>query len=359
MTGPMRALTGLGAVGMVALQTTGKPMEIPVTDILPDPANPRDLDLDMTPAAVEAQERLNEDVAERGIKTAISVHPHPTLLGKYVINYGHRRYRAAVANSLRTVPAIIDEKFDTYDQVAENELREGLSTRSRALFIKSRLDAGDSKGEIARRMRRKNQNFITEHLAIIDAPDCVNLAYANGVTSPRSLYDLRLAWEKHPEQVDAWVRSGASITIKSIQAAITEFRSYEMNAVESGPPAMEPQPSAEFRSYEKSASDETASNDARPADQVPPLAPDASTEFRSYEKPASASRTERKAAGEPGQPRAPLAPAKSSLAGGEIIVEYKGRQARIAPDTTVKIVVDGLDTTVEVLLSELVFKGAK
>jgi hypothetical protein len=41
---------------------------------------------------------------------------------------------------------------------------------------------------------------------------------------------------------------------------------------------------------------------------------------------------------------------------GVVIVQYKGKRARVVSDTTVSIIVDGADVPLNVPLSELVFK---
>lgn len=324
--------TGLADLANAQL-AVGKPLEIPLDDIFPDPKNPRNVDDDSTPAAIEAQEQLDADVAERGIKTPISVRPHPTISGKYFINYGHRRYRSACRNSLTTIPAFVDEQFDSYDQVNENELRTGLTTRARALFIKNRLDAGDTKGQIADRMRKKNQNFITEHLALIDAPDCVNQAYANGVTSARTLYDLRQAWEECPDQIDAWCRDVPRITRETIKDALAGFRHDEKLAIDVKE-AQASEPSAPtFRHDEMRASPALQQPAAAPHTRHDDGAPDTVERLRTT-----------------------LARPKTSSTGPDIIVQYKGKKARIAPNATVVIIIDGQDAAVEVPLSDIVFK---
>jgi len=324
-------LTGLADLTNAQLAAKGKPLYIPLDDIFPDPKNPRNLDDDSSQDEIEAQEELDADVAERGVKTPISVRPHPTISGKYIINYGHRRYRAACRNSLSTVPAFIDERFDSFDQVNENELRTGLTTRARALFIRNRLDAGDTKGEIARRMRKKNQNFITEHLALIDAPDCVNQAYASGVTSARTLYELRQAWEAFPERVDAWFRATTRISRDAIRDALVRFRHDEIGAEDREGCQEAEALIQEFRHDEIPVS---------PLPQQPAAAPLA---CRGSEEQVAAKRT-----------GATLASAKAPATGGDMIVHYKGQKATIAPGATVAIILDGHATAVEVPWSEIV-----
>jgi ParB family chromosome partitioning protein len=327
-------LTGLADLAHEERAAKGKPLPIPLDDILPDPVNPRNADDENAPAAVEAQKELDADVADRGIKTPISVRPHPTVPRKYIINYGHRRYKSACNNGFATIPAFVDERFDSYDQFNENELRTGLSTRARALFIKGRLDAGDSKGEIAQRMRKKNQNFITEHLALIDAPECVNRAYANGVTSARTLYDLRQAWDEFPVEIETWCRHVSQITRNGIKEALESFR-HSRSACIDVPAEAGAEPSGvEFRHDEK----------------LPPAqgaVPTATPEFRHDEKSPPSRAPSRWTASSPD---------RLSATGDAIIVEYKGKCAKVVPGATVPIIVDGTDASLNVPLSELVFR---
>lgn len=212
--------------GMAELISAGKPLEIALADILEDPNNYRDKDKGEAddPQAIQEQLELNANIKARGVKTPISVRPHPTIQKKFLINYGHRRYRAAKANGFLTIPAFVDESFSSFDQVNENLHRRNLTLRSMALFIQTMLEEGQTKGEIAAGLQKDSQNFITEHLALIDAPDCVNQAYAKGVKSARTLYDLRRLWEEYPEQVDAWCASGARVTRDSVSQLGAKLR---------------------------------------------------------------------------------------------------------------------------------------
>jgi ParB family transcriptional regulator, chromosome partitioning protein len=347
-------LTGFADLAHEERAAKGKPLPIPVDDILPDPDNPRNADDENAANAIEAQKALDADVAERGIKTPISVRPHPTIRGKYVINYGHRRLKSARNNGLSTIPGFVDERFDSYDQFNENELRTGLSTRARALFIKSRLDAGDTKGEIAQRMRKKNQNFITEHLALLDAPECVNRAYAKGVASARTLYDLRQAWEEFPVEVESWCQHVPQVTREGIKDALENFRCGRPAFSENHVGAAAETSATEFRHDEKVPQSERTGSSTGP-------------KFRHDEKvllrgPAAASaapqfRHDEKSPLRGAQLKTPATTIDAPLPdAGVVIVQYKGKRARVVSDTTVSIIVDGADVPLNVPLSELVFK---
>jgi len=227
----MRALTALKQAGKTTLRDDGRPPEMPLAKIVKDPQNPRPPLHLRTPDEQRQQIELNENVRQRGIKSPISLRPHPSEQDTWVINHGHCRYDAAEAAGFATIPYFVDPNFDSYDQVAENLHRSDLSIWAIAGFIKRKLDEGQSKTEIAQRLGKEGLNYVTEHLALVDAPGCVHQAYANAVRSPRTLYDLRRAHDEFPEQVDAWCLGGARITRDSIRELLEGLRHDVIGAV--------------------------------------------------------------------------------------------------------------------------------
>lgn len=220
----MRALTALKQAGKASPQADGRPPEMPLAKIVRDPENPRPPLHLRTPDEQQQQIELNENVRQRGIKSPISLRPHPSEPDTWVINHGHCRYDAAEAAGFATIPYFVDPNFDSYDQVSENLHRSDLSIWAIAGFIKRKLDEGQSKTEIAQRLGKEGLNYVTEHLALVDAPSCVHQAYASAVRSPRTLYDLRRAHDEFPDQVDAWCLGGARITRDSIRDLLDELR---------------------------------------------------------------------------------------------------------------------------------------
>lgn len=193
----------------------GRALDMPLADILPYSSH--------HPDDILKQSRLVEDVRQRGVKSPISLRPHPTMSGKWMINDGHCRFRAAQAAGLRTIPYFVDVNFDSYDQVNLNLHRDGLSPWVVADFIAHKRAEGDSKGYIAQRLG-KGRGFVTEHLALVNAPACLYLAYAKGVASPRTLYDLRRAYDEFPAQVEKWCDSTDEITREAIQTLLGQLR---------------------------------------------------------------------------------------------------------------------------------------
>jgi ParB family chromosome partitioning protein len=201
-----------------AAQPTGKPLDIALSDIEEDPDQPRK---EFTP---EAMQEMTDSIRARGVKTPVSVRTHPSKPGKWMLNYGARRYRGSVAAGRKTIPAFVDESHDDYDQVIENIQRDDLKPMELALFIQKRLDAGDQKKAIAKNLG-KDGAIITQHLALIDPPACIEDAYSNGkCTSPKTLYELRGLHEKFPEQVEAWCNSAVEITRKSVAGLADELK---------------------------------------------------------------------------------------------------------------------------------------
>lgn len=191
-------------------EPTGKAMRAKLTDVEPDPGQPR------TEKKQEEIEELGANIKLRGVKQPISVKKHPTKPGKWLINDGELRYLSSLWAGVEDIPIVVDEDFDDFDQVNANEKRFALRPMELAVFIKRKLDEGVKKGEIARRLG-KPANAITELLALVDAPPCITDVYTSGrCTSPKTLYELRALAEKFPEQVQAWCETDEEITRRTV-----------------------------------------------------------------------------------------------------------------------------------------------
>jgi ParB family chromosome partitioning protein len=213
-------LTGLADVAQPA---GGEPLMVPLDAIACDPDQPRQH------FDEEALQELADSIRAIGVVQPVSVRPHPAMPGQYIINYGERRYRAALIAGLHAIPAFVHRAPDTYMQVAENLHRADLSPMEMALFIRKRMEAGDTRTEIAAGLGYK-KSYVTEHLALLESPVCVEKAYASGVSSARTLYDLRRLHDEFPRQVDAWFASGPEVTRESVAALAERVRHDEQRA---------------------------------------------------------------------------------------------------------------------------------
>lgn len=188
----------------------GKAMRVKLADIEPDPNQPR------TEKMPEEIAEIGQNIKERGVRLPISVKPHPTKSGKWIINDGELRFLGSQWAEVEDIPVVVDEDFDDFDQVNVNEKRFNLRPIELAQFVQKKLDQGFKKGEIAKRLGKPG-NFITEVLALIDAPACVSAVYQDGrCTSPKTIYELRALAEKFPEQVQEWCDSGADVTRRTV-----------------------------------------------------------------------------------------------------------------------------------------------
>lgn len=189
---------------------TGKALRLKWSDIEPDPNQPR------TEKKAEEIAEIGESIKERGVKQPISVKAHPSKPGKWMINDGELRWLGTQWAKVEDIPVVVDEDFDEFDQVNANEKRFALRPMELAVFIKRKLDEGVKKAEIARRLG-KPATTITELMALVDAPDCIEAVYSSGrCSSPKTLYELRMLAEKFPEQVQEWCDKAEDVTRRSV-----------------------------------------------------------------------------------------------------------------------------------------------
>ena len=139
-------LDDLAALDAPSLASTGQPLMLPLDIIDEDPSQPR------TEFEPERLQELADSIAQRGVLQAISVRPHPHKPGRWLVNFGARRLRASKLALLAQIPAYVNDRASSYDQVIENEHREGLKPLELALFIQSRMAVGENQAEIARQL---------------------------------------------------------------------------------------------------------------------------------------------------------------------------------------------------------------
>ena len=184
-------------------QGQGKPMLLPIESIDEDPDQPRrEFDAD-------ALQELADTIRERGVRQPISVRPHPNQPGRWMLNFGARRLRASKLAGQSTIPAFIDSTADSYDQVIENEQREGLRPIDLALFVERRLALNESQTEIARRLG-KSQSYVACASALIDAPDLSANAF-KVVTERGTTYLMGRVTQREADRVTNLVRGTSGV----------------------------------------------------------------------------------------------------------------------------------------------------
>jgi ParB family chromosome partitioning protein len=192
--------------------STGAPLLIAIDLIDEDPAQPR-VEFD-----AESLNELAATITARGVRQPISVRRHPADVDRWMLNFGARRLRAARLVGLTEIPAFVDETADSYDQVIENEQRQGLTPLELAFFLQRRVNAGESQAEIARRIG-KSSGYLSFARALIDAPDWLMDLYRNGrCRGLTEIYELRKLQSEHPSALEHFRADTDPITRDRIAA---------------------------------------------------------------------------------------------------------------------------------------------
>lgn len=182
----------------------GRPVEIPLDEIVEDPSQPRTVFDD------NELRQLAASIARVGVIQAISVRPK-NAEGKHVIIFGARRYRASRLAGRERIRAVVesDETPDAYLQLVENIQRDDLKPLEIAAFVTGRLQAGDRAAAIAERLG-KPKDWVSRYASVSKMPGILRDKLA---TSPiRAVYELFQAWREHPETVERLVKAQAAFT---------------------------------------------------------------------------------------------------------------------------------------------------
>ena len=195
----------------------GGAAEIALDLIEEDPNQPR------THFDQASLEEMAGTIRLRGVKTPISVRPHPTDDGRFVINHGARRYRASRLAEKETIPAFVDADYTEADQVIENLQRDALTAREIADFIGRELAKKTKKGDIAKAIGKSNA-FVTQHAALLDLPDPIADAFKEGRCKDVTLtYELVGLHKKFPEGVTEWLANEEQEITRGSVRLLREF----------------------------------------------------------------------------------------------------------------------------------------
>jgi ParB/RepB/Spo0J family partition protein len=174
----------------------GRPMLVAVTLLYEDANNPR------TEFPEDSLAELAADIQQRGVLQPLVVHSADGD-GRHRIHFGAKRLRAAIRAGLDEVPVVVrDLPADRYAQVAENQMRHGLTPIELASFIRAQVNAGDSNATVAKQLGM-NLTAVAHHLSLLELPPVLDDALKSGrCTSPRTLHELSKLHAKSPGQGD-------------------------------------------------------------------------------------------------------------------------------------------------------------
>lgn len=206
---------------MLKPATRGAPLQLPLDLIDEDPHQPRAADSPGFSAASLGE--LAKSVRLRGVKTPISVREHPGRPGRYIVNHGARRFRAARLAGLLTIPAFIDNDYNETDQVIENLQRNDLTAREIADYIGRELARGLRRKEIAQRIS-KSAAYVTQHATLLDLPEPVARAFSSARVRDVSLVnELVQAYRARPQVVTAWLEDDRQEITRGSVRMLREF----------------------------------------------------------------------------------------------------------------------------------------
>lgn len=188
--------TGRGATSSTA---SGEPLLLALDKVAEDPNQPR------RSFDAGAMEDLTASIKARGVKTPISVRTDPDAEGRYIINHGARRYRAATAAGLDTIPAFVDDEHGAIDQLAENIQREALMLPEIIDGIASLLDTGQKQTEVARTLG-KSKAWVGKYAALRALPAPLrNLIDDGQCRDVEAVTLLHRAWKADATGVQTWL----------------------------------------------------------------------------------------------------------------------------------------------------------
>ena len=207
----------IGGDSGTALKTesNGKPRLILLSDIDEDPNQPR------KEFSESSMQEMEDSIQERGVKTPVSVRANPDRPGRWILNYGARRYRGSRRAGKLDIPAFIDEAHEDYDQVIENLQREDLAPMELARFIARKVEEGEKKGAIAKKLG-KHGAFVSRHLALLELPAKIMGAYDSGLCrDPDALYLLSTNYGEWCDEIDALIDKGEFISQPTTKAFLS------------------------------------------------------------------------------------------------------------------------------------------
>ena len=204
-------LRDLGSLSIDNTKSSGA-MIIDINLIDEDPNQPR------TEFDKETLQELADTIAERGVKSPISV--HRTEGGRFMINHGARRYRASILAGKTTIPAFIDDDYTQADQIIENIQRDNLKPIEIAKYIEAEKAKGLSQKEIATQLG-KGQKYISDMLSLLSLyPPIQELFDANKFDGVAPVTELNRLYKQDQTKVDLWLQEitpDETITLKDVR----------------------------------------------------------------------------------------------------------------------------------------------
>ena len=165
-------------------------------------------------------EELAQSMKELGQQTPITVNPDGK--GKYIIEQGERRYRAAKLAGLEKIAAVIRHSDKTLmrkvGQIAENVQRDDMVLADLAESIHSLVKAGMTVRELARRLGKK-ESYVSALNGCAELPAVLQtLVDDEHIKDPIALTRLKNAYKDHPDEVTLQIARWSNAPVSDVSA---------------------------------------------------------------------------------------------------------------------------------------------
>ena len=215
----LKSFNGLNVSGLLNRPTLNQVNEIDLDKVHEDANNARK-EFDES-----SLDELAKSINSHGVVSPISLRKHDTIDGHFIINHGHRRYRASLKCGKKTIPAFLDDRINTFGRFIENLQREDLSPIDIANQLKNYQDQGYSNQEIAEEIG-KSDSWVSRHLSVLDAPVPVKTAIDEGrIKSVEAAAALTNLHEDYPDQVEDFLNESEDVSQKKVRELSKDLKS--------------------------------------------------------------------------------------------------------------------------------------
>lgn len=208
----LNALKDLKLGGLLNKPVVNQANEIDITKIYEDEANAR------TEFNDDSLNELAESIRENGVVNPISVRQHDTIQDAFIINNGHRRFRASKIAGIKTIPAFLDNNINEFGRFIDNIQREDLSPLDIAKQLKVFEELGYTNRDIASKIG-KGETWVSRHMGLLDAPETIKNAIDDGkIKSVEAAKSLANLTEHHPDAVEQLLKENqGEVTQKQVR----------------------------------------------------------------------------------------------------------------------------------------------
>jgi ParB family chromosome partitioning protein len=234
----------IGELDLPEPETRAEPIHdgwLPVSAILPNPANPR------THFAEDEIAELAESIREHGLVQPVVVRPSQHA-GNYEIIAGERRWRAAMHAGLQQIPAIVrevDDRTALEIAIVENVQRSDLNALEEARGYRSLMEGYGYTQQDLSKVIGKSRSHVANILRLLRLPETVQQMLTEGLLSAGHARALVTA--ENPEALARKIVTGG-LSVRQAEALAQQADEPQQ--------ASKPEKDADTRALERLLSDQ-------------------------------------------------------------------------------------------------------